>query len=158
MSTLTIEAGADIDSLLDSTLDDLADVPEFKPYPVGAHRVNIFWEVKVINAIPSISLKIVGIETVELKDPETDKPIEKGHETNQLFMLKTKDGKKNELGEGQWKELLAPLQAHFGTASNRETMEASQGAECVAITEIRKDKNFKENGKIYTSIKSLAVM
>ena len=34
----------DIDNLLDGTLDDLADAPEFKPFPLGAHKIVMKWE------------------------------------------------------------------------------------------------------------------
>lgn len=157
MSEINQEENVGIDDLLDATLDDLADMPEFKPFPAGAHRCTISWEIKKVSDIPSIELKLKAIETMELANPE-DTPVAKDDSTNTLFMLKKKDGNKNELGEGQWKALLKPLQEHFGTASNRETMEASNGAECIVVTSIRKDKDFKNNGKIYTSVTSIGVV
>ena len=157
MNANTAQANLDIDSLLDSTLDDLADMPEFKPFPAGAHRAILKMEVKDVNGIPSIDVGLTGVETMELAN-DSDAPIAAGDTTNVLLMLKKKDGTKNELSEGKFKELLRPLQAHFGTASNRETMEASQGAEVLVVTKLRTDKRDKDDVKYYTDIVSLQVV
>jgi hypothetical protein len=147
----------DLDSLLDSTLDDLADMPEFKPFPAGAHRATIHMEVKLVNEIPSLDIKLTGIETVELANPE-DQPLKEGDSTNQLIMLKKKDGTKNEFSEGKMKELLKPLAAQFGTSTNRETIEASNGAEVLVVTKLRKDDRNKDDVKHYTEIVSWQVV
>lgn len=147
----------DLDSILDSTLDDLADMPEFKPFPAGAHRATITMEVKSVNDIPSLDIKLEGIETVELSNPE-DTPIKQGDSTNQLIMLKKKDGTRNEYSEGKMKELLKPLAANFGTTTNRETIEAANGCEVLVVTKLRKDDRNKEDIKYYTDIVSWQVV
>lgn len=147
----------DLDSILDSTLDDLADMPEFKPFPAGAHRATITLEVKAVNDIPSLDIKLEGIETVELSNPE-DTPIKQGDSTNQLVMLKKKDGTRNEYSEGKMKELLKPLAAHFGTTTNRETIEAANGCEVLVVTKLRKDDRNKDDIKYYTDIVSWQVV
>lgn len=157
MNAPTNTAAFDIDSLLDSTLDDLVDMPEFKPFPVGAHRALLSMTVTTVNNNPSIDVSLEAIETVELSNPE-DKPTAKGDKTNMLLMLKKNDGTKNELSEGKWKELLKPLQIHFNTSSNRETMEASKGVEVLAVTKIRADKRDKDDVKYYTDIVSIQVI
>lgn len=154
MTTLNTSS---IDSLLDGTLDDLADVPEFKPFPVGAHRATIKWEVKAVNEKPVVELTITAIESVELADPE-GVPVKAGDQTSVMFMFTKKDGTPNELAQGQWKELLAPLASHFATTSNRATMEASNGAECLVVTGIRQDKRDTADVKNYTKITSLTVL
>lgn len=159
MSTATVNTSS-IDSLLDGTLDDLADVPEFKPFPMGAHKVTIKWDIKEINSQPAIELSLTAVETIELTNPETDKPVAAGDTTNVMFMLKKKDGTNNDLAQGQWKELMKPLAAHFGTTSNKATMEASNGAEVLVITDVRKSvsKTDANDIKFYSSIKSLSVI
>ena len=149
-----------IDSLLDGVLDDLADIPAFKPFPIGAHRTTIKWELKAINEVPVVELTLTAVETVELTNPETDKPVAAGDTTNVMFMLKKKDGSNNELAQGQWKELLKPLAAHIGTTSNRATMEASNGAEVLVITTVRKSvsKTDATDIKYYTAVSSLSVI
>lgn len=156
MSTQTQDF-SDIDGLLDSTLDDLADMPEFKPFPAGAHRATISFDQKKVGEISSIELSIEGIETVELSNAD-DTPIAPKDSTSVLYMLKKKDGTNNELAQGQLKNILKPLQAHFGTSSSRETMEQSKGAEVLLVTKIRTDKRDKDNIKNYTDVVSLQVM
>lgn len=138
-------------SLLDSTLDDLNDLPEYKVFPPGAHRCTIAWEEKEINKHPAIELRLTAIATEELADP-TETPLSEGDESSVAFMLD------NEFGVGNFKAVLKPLAAHFGLegATNREIVEASQGAEVLVVTKLRADKNDPE--KKYLSIKNLAVV
>lgn len=148
----------DIDSLLDGTLDDLADMPEFKPFPVGAHRVTINLEQKTVGEIPSIEVKITALETVELTDPEAA-PCMAGDSTNVLFMLYRKDDKTNklvpnDLGQGQFKNLISSLAPSFPElTSTRQIMEAANNMECLVSTGQRFDK--KDRSKVYTSIESI---
>lgn len=150
-------AMADLDSLLDATLDDLADVPEFKPFPAGAHRCTINWAFKEISKQMCPEIKLTAIETIELSNPE-DTPVKAGDTAAQAFLLKNKEGKKNEISEGQLKNLLKPLQEHLGTASNRETIEKSNGLEVVAVTKLRTDNSDKDNVKHYLQVVNISVI
>lgn len=149
-----------MDDLLDGTLDDLADVPEFKPFAAGAHRVTInFDATKKINDMPAIEVKLTHLETVELTNPE-DTPPKAGDTTNVIYILKKKDDKgqvvRNELAEGQFKNLLASLAPSFPEATtNRAIMEAAQGYEVLAATSIRENKKDRNNIKQYTSLDSV---
>lgn len=149
-----------MDDLLDGTLDDLADVPEFKPFAAGAHRVTInFDATKKINDMPAIEVKLTHLETVELTNPE-DTPPKAGDTTNVIYILKKKNEQgqivRNELAEGQFKQLLASLAPSFPEATtNRAIMEAAQGYEVLAATSIRENKKDKNNIKHYTSLDSV---
>jgi hypothetical protein len=149
-----------MDDLLDGTLDDLADVPEFKPFAAGAHRVTISFDAtKKINDMPAIEVKLVHVETMELSDPEATPP-NAGDSTNVIYILKKKDDKgnvvRNELAEGQFKNLLASLAPSFPEATtNRAIMEAAQGYEVLAVTSIRENKKDKNNIKYYTALDSV---
>lgn len=150
----------DIDTLLDSTLDDLADIPEFKPFPVGAHRCTINWDIKEINGKKCPELKLTAVETVELSEtnPEGTLPLNAGDTTNVLFQLVKKDGTANDIGQGQFKETLKPLAAHFNTVSPKDTMAASNGAECLVVTTIQEDNRDKNNIKHYTKVTNIQVL
>lgn len=146
----------DLDSLLDGTLDDIADLPEFKPFPVGVHQIKIFWELKdkdnkplVINKHPTIKLKCVAVKTVELPAGSEDAPLNEGDETAILFMMD------NEMGQGQFKNVLKELAAHFGTKTNRDTLEKSEGCECLAVFSQRPNK---EKTKMYNGIDTIKVI
>ena len=148
----------DIDSLLDATLDDLADVPEFKPFPAGTHHCTLSLSSKVIADKPAVEWKLTAVETMELVDP-TGTPVKAGDTCSGAFMFVQKDGKPNELAQGQFKELMRPLQAHFGTPTNRLTMEAAEGcAVAVTMTQREGKKGSTSEGKFFPVIEALAVM
>jgi hypothetical protein len=137
-----------IDSLLDSSLDDLADLPEFKVFPAGAHRVTINFEKKEINKHPAIELKLVMLETVELSDSTEEAPAA-GTESSVAFMLD------NEFGVGKFKEILKPLAEHFGVTQVSQILEAAKGAECLVVTKIRQNK---EKTASYLDVVKLQVL
>lgn len=144
----TAEEAAALDSLLDSTLDDLADLPEFKPYPNGAHQVTIAFEKKTVNKHPAVELKMTAISTLELSEP-TDAPLEKGSESSVLYMLD------NEMGQGKFKEIIKILSAHFGAGKkNAEYIEEAKGLQCTVVT---KKRSNKDKTAEYTDIVTMTV-
>lgn len=136
-----------LNSMLDSTLDDLADLPEFKIYPNGTHRVTISFEEKDVNGHPSVELKMAAIGTEELSNP-SDTPLSAGEVGSVLYMLD------NEFGQGGLKKILQVLGKHFGLGNLREIMEASAGLECLVTTKQRQNK---EKTQSYLSIYSIEV-
>ena len=139
---------SEIDNLLDSKLDDLEDLPEFKPFPAGAHNVSVSLAMKEINGAAAVEMKLKLIDTIELADPQAS-PAKAGDESSVLFMLN------NEFGLGNLKKCATPLSVALGTTSIRETIEAAQDVECAVITALRADRNDKD--KFYLNIKELAV-
>lgn len=124
-----------LNSLLDSSIDDLADLPAFQVYPAGCHRVTVSWEQKVVADHPSVELKLKAIETIELANPTKDTPLEPGTEGTVLFMLD------NEFGQGALKEVIKPFAAATGAANLRAAMEASKGMECEVVTKVTFNKD-----------------
>lgn len=145
------QATISVDDLLDGTLDDLADLPEFGIYPVGAHKVKLHWDLnKEINKVKYVSLEFTGIETVELPAGSEASPISKDQKANTLFDLK------NEWGQGAFKAVMASLAAHYGSKSNRELCKESEGAEALITVKHRKDK--KDTTKVYMQLDTLAII
>ena len=142
------EANFNLDNLLDATLDDLEDLPEFKPFPVGTHRVTITLTKKEINKHPAFELKMKAIETIELANSE-DQPLSEGATDSVSYMLD------NEWGRGAFKKIMTPLGQHFGISRISEVIEAAQGAEVVVVTKQRPNK---EKTKSYTDIVELMVV
>ena len=145
-----------IDSLLDSTLDDLADMPEFKMFPSGAHRVVFNYESKVINNKPAVEFKFRAIETVELADPAKDTPIVAGDECAVTLYMRNNDGSKNEFSEGTLKMVISSLKASFGGDSNRETLDNAKDAEVMIVTKLKENK--KTPGTFNMQLNKLEVM
>lgn len=138
-----------IDSILDGTLDDLADLPEFKPFPAGTHRAVMTMEQKVVNKHPCFEVKLKALETVELPAGSDAEPASAGQEATVLYMLD------NELGQGKFKKLLKQLAETYGAdKTNRQLVEESQNAEVLVVTILRLNK---DKTKMYMDIDAVAV-
>lgn len=140
----------DIDAILDQTLDDLADLPEWKPYPAGAHKVIMSFEKTTSEKkVPQIKVKMVALETLELASPAADTPLEKGAEV--ICIL----GMDNEFGQGLFKKIMGAFKVHLGMpdgVKNSEIMAAAQNMECIVITTVRENK---EKTQKYTQIQEV---
>lgn len=141
-------SNVNLDSLLDLSLDDLADLPEFKVFPAGAHRCTMELQSKDINGHPSVELKLRLVETVELANP-TDEPAAAGTESSVAFMLD------NEIGQGKFKEILKPIAQHYGVGKFGEVQEACKGAEVLVVTKTRQNK---EKTQTYLDVVSIQVL
>lgn len=166
MTEQTLDQSSELDAmdaLLDGTLDDLADIPEFRQYPIGAHKVKIEWNLThTITGVYNkkddessglkkfVQLKCTAIETVEMPAGSTDAPLEPGAPMQQNFDLT------NEWAQGAFKVIMTALAQHYGAKSNRELIKDSEGAECVVTIKHRKDKKDKE--KFYAQIDNLMVV
>jgi hypothetical protein len=142
----------DIDSILDSTLDDLADLPEFKNFPAGSHSALATMEKKVINDHPCVEITFVLKETLELSDPETSEEdlCKAGDSANVLFMLD------NEYGQGNFKKVATVFGTAMGTAKLSEIVEQVKNIDVVVTTSLKADKKDKE--KVRMNIVELAVV
>jgi hypothetical protein len=135
-------ANVDMDSLLEGTLDQLADLPEFKPFPPGVHRCTIKWE----REEKTIKMHVTALETVELAAPSKDTPLEKGTETTMNYKLD------NEYGQGNFKVIMAGLTAIHGAASPSKLMQTSEGNEYNLVTDTRPNK---DKTAVYTDVKAI---
>lgn len=141
---------SNIDDLLDETLDDLADLPSFKPYPAGAHRVKISWDLKTINDKSNFELKMVYVECMELANPTEDVAPNPGDECNAIF------SRENEIGQGKFKKLILPIAEAMGVKSIKEVLKATEGTDALIVSKVRKDKN--DPDKQYMDVVSLTIV
>ena len=141
-----------MDALLDGTLDDLKDMPEFKPFPKGAHRVVINIEQKKIDGWPAFEIKLKALETVELADATVDQPVESGAETSVAYFMAHEKDIVAELGQGKFKLIMASAADKFGAKSNRDLIADCQGAEALVATGLRDNK---DKTKKFTDIEAL---
>ena len=138
-----------LDSLLDATLDDIADLPTFQPFPAGSHRVLASMELKEINGKAAVELSFKMLETLELASPN-DAASKEGDTSNTMFMLD------NEYGAGNFKKCATPFAAAMGFKTTREIVEGVKDVECVIVTTLRKDKN--DPDKMYLNVKEIGVL
>jgi hypothetical protein len=134
--------------LLDAQLDDLEDLPEFKPFNPGAHQLIATFAEKTINDKAAVELTLKLVETIELSDPqqEFDAP---GTECSMAFFLD------NEFARGNLKKVAKPFGAALGLGTIREIVEGVKNVECLALTTLRKDKN--DPDRFYLNIKEIQV-
>jgi len=135
-----------LDSILDSSIDDLADLPEFAVFPNGVHKVIIDFESKEVNKHPCVEMKMKAIETIELANPAADTPLEAGAESSVLFMLD------NEFGQGKFKAIVKTLAGALGTNKISETVEAAKGMEVQAVCKVRQNKDKTQS---YTDVSKI---
>lgn len=112
-ATEPADAFDEMDDLLDRSIDDLKDLPEFKVPETGVYKLSVTVGAKFINDKPAIECNYVVRETVELADA-TATPAMPGDKFSVAFFLKDKDGQPSEMGEGRMKEFAAPFETHFG--------------------------------------------
>ena len=144
---------SDLENLMDATLDDLADLPEFKPFVAGAHKVSATMTAKEIASKPAVELAFKLVETVELAEPNTpeDEQSKPGDEANTVFFLD------NEIGQGMFKNTLATFREALGMEgeTNGSIVEAVTDVECVVLTGIRVDK---KTDRAYLDLKELQIV
>lgn len=125
---------SNINDLLDSSIDDLADLPEFQLLNSGVHRVTVNFSKKEINGNPYVVMGMKLVETLELANPGDDTVQEPGLECDSLFNLN------NEFGQGNLKKVVTPLAKHFGVGKISDALEAAQGCEVVVVISTKPDK------------------
>ena len=133
-----------LDQLLDGTIDQLADKPEFKPYPAGAHVVTTFFTEKKYGADKKeagIEEKFKYVEVGELANPDEDVAPKAGDEGMLSLNLTSKDEFQREFAQGTLKEILKALAAKFGNKSPRELMEEGKGQQAIIVTTLRSNKD-----------------
>jgi hypothetical protein len=140
---------SNIDNLLDGTLDDLVDLPEFKPFPNGVHSCTVSFESKKVNNHPCVEVTMKLDETIELANPEGEVAPAKGSESSVLYMLD------NEIGQGKFKDLMKPFaEANPGMKLGQLIKECS-GNSVIVVTSQRANK---EKTKMYQDITAITLV
>ena len=145
--------------LLEDSIEDIADLPSFKPFPAGAHTCTIKFEQKEVNDNAGIVVTFTLVETQEQDNPD-ETPATAGDTCSVFCALQgTEDQVK--FGKGRLKEILVPLGEHLGKTDSFEIMEDMQNAEVaiVSTTRMGKDDNGKKDpSKLYFQLKGLVVL
>lgn len=117
-------------SVLDGTLDDIEDLPQFLAFPSGAYIVTLVDGLleKVIANHPAVDMKVRCDEVKELSQPGDAALAPKvGDQGNMAFMLD------NETGRGFLKMVLNPIGEKLGIKGNREILAASKGIQALLV-------------------------
>jgi hypothetical protein len=132
----------DTNDILDGTIDDLADLPSNAAFPAGCHLATMFLSAPKPKPgkKQQVVAKFVYKSTEEMADATSEAP-NPGDESTMFISLFKKDGDKNEYGEGQLKQLLAPLVDAGLTGSKRELIDATKPGVDVRIVTGTRDYN-----------------
>lgn len=101
---------ANLESLFDADLADIADLASFETPPTGAYILKATTSTKDINKKPAVVADFEVVETVELKDSEAKQSVP-GTRFSIAFILG------NSVSEGRLKQFLAPFAEHFGVTN-----------------------------------------
>lgn len=135
--------------MLDETLDDLADLPETKPFPAGAHQVTVKLRRNAKKAGQYI-VEMLYKEPIEISNPDDAIPAA-GDKSTIFISTKKKDGSPNEFGQGQLKKVMKPIATMLGTNVIADIIEgAKDGVDCAVVVSIKKDNtgNYEDGQKI----------
>jgi len=149
----------DVTALLDSTVDDLADLPVFAPKPEGTYKAQFSWEIDSSGDVPYFKFTFKLLEILSLNDPSKAEEVDFSKEPKiTVFAYPiTKEGKKNEFGEGTIKMIVNGLRETHGGNSNGETLANAQGSIVGATFKIRRQKD-KETKEIRENNELVAVV
>jgi len=139
----------DLDSLLDTQLDDIEDLPSFKPFAPGLHNVMASFELTDVNGKSAVELQFTYVSTIELADPE-DEPPKEGDTCNTMFILS------NKYGLGNFKKCASPFKEALGLSTLRDVIENAKSVECVLLNgKHRSDK--EDPDKKYLNVKEIVI-
>jgi hypothetical protein len=118
------QSNSALDSLLDETLDDLADLPGFKAWPAGTHLFSLSLVAKEINKKPAVEAVMIYQGTKEFAGAPEEKDIPKvGDKTSVLYLLSNNDGSKNEINQGLLKNVLSSIREQLQVPSDTKNGE-----------------------------------
>lgn len=141
---------------LDSSLDDIDDLPGFASFPTGAFLVTLVkgFELKTINNGQCIEMAMTLKSVEELLEENLDEgenPPKPGDIATQLFQLT------NEVGAGLFKQAAKPIKEATGAETIREIIVASKGLELLVTIKRTRGKKDKE-GRNFMSLTQVAVV
>jgi hypothetical protein len=141
---------------LDTSLDDIDDLPGFAALPTGAYNVVLpkGFEVKMVNNSKSVEMAMTVKEVVEIVEDSLDEGESLPKEGDIATMLFQLD---NSTGAGLFKQAAAPIRAASGANTLREVIEASKGMELTVIIKRRKGKGENE-GRNFMSLVQVSVL
>lgn len=143
---------------LDSSLDDIDDLPAFISFPTGAYHVVLEKGVagdektggfKLIGDHRALDMAMTLKDIVEFNEENLDEgeePPKPGDIATQPYMMD------NEYGAGNFKKDMSCFRA-TGASTVREIMAASQGAELLVVIKRRKGKKDKADQNYMTITK-----
>lgn len=145
---------------LDTTLDDIEDLPQFMVFPTAAYHVKLNKGItdktrdasEFINGHPAVTVEMTLVEIAEIDNKNLQKgeaPPAVGDIASLMFMTD------NKMGAGQLKNFLSPIAESLGTKVPSEIIEQSVGLELAIVLARTYNKN---DDKYYQRFSKLVVI
>lgn len=151
---------ADIDALLNATMDDLDDLPPTGVPPSGHYNLTVTFAVEKIGQGDK-EKKVVAAEYVvdainELKDDSEASEVAVGQKFKEFFHMVKKDGTKNAYGIGNLKDRLKPYQERFGTGNIGELV--NQVKQVSITASVKRIQNKMNEDQFNVQIKDVVLL
>jgi len=140
-----------LDQLMTSSLDDLADLPTFEAPPNGSYRLDLSVEAKKKDDGKDVIVFTYLVDACVEQANAADKPAEVGQKFTEQFQLA------NETGAGFFKRAAAVLMPAIGASTFPEFFEKAKNLKVFGVVKQRKVTKDGED-RIYASVENLQVL
>ena len=132
----------DLDSLMDASMDDIADLPPVGVPPTGHYNLEVTAsrETSENSGNDYIRFNYMVTAINEVANQEEESQVAPGMKFTAIYSPLKKDGTANTYAIGALKEAVAPFSAHFGTVKMGETIASIDKITVAASLKRRKNK------------------
>lgn len=151
---------ANLDALLDASMDDLDDLPPVGVPPTGHYNLTVTFGIKEIGEGESKKEVICAeycVDAVnELKDEAEASEVAVGQKFMEFFHITKRDGTPNTFGIGKLKESLKPFVERAGTSNIRELINTVN--QWAITAELKRKVNPKNEDQFNMSLKNVVLL
>lgn len=151
---------ANLDALLDASMDDLEDLPPYGVPPTGHYNLTVTFGLKEVGSGDDLK-EVIGATYVidavnELKDSEEATEVVPKQMFSEYFYLTKKDGSINTISIGKLKERLKPYVERAGTSNIRELINTVN--EWAITAEVKRRVNPKDEERPNMDLKNVVLL
>ena len=149
---------ADIDDLLNASMDDLDDLPPIGVPPSGHYNLTVSFSIEEVgdDKRKTIFARYIIDAINELKDEDDRSDVTLGQTFREGFYLTKKDGTPSKFGMGTLKARLAPHAARFNTTNIGELI--SQINQVAITATIKRTVNRKQEDQFNMQMKDIVLL
>jgi len=134
---------ADLDALLNQSLDDIPEVADFVVPKEGVYQLHVekVDKNKEINEKRTIQFDYAIVECLQERGTDTGDSVKPGDKFSEAYFVGSKE--QGAFVQGLLKKLLAPVAARFSTSNLGTTIDAYAGCNIAATIKHRRNKDDK---------------
>lgn len=151
-------AFANIDELLNASMDDLEDLPPIGVPPSGHYNLTVTFDIEKIGEddkeVVTASYTVDAIN--EMKDPDEAGEVAVGQNFKEFFHLTKRDGTLNKYGVGTLKQRLAVFAERAGTKNIGELVNGTKQMQVAAT--LKRTQNRKNEDQYNVNFKDMILL